>query len=900
VVKGNVRGKKKVYAFLLLLFVCAQAAVSQTRSVISLNEAWEFTKDDFLPGAGDASSASWESIQLPHTWNATDVNDDKPGYYRGPAWYRKRLVLPSSARNKPVYLRFEGANQLTTVYVNGHKAAHHAGGYTAFQFPVSSFLQFDEEQPNEILVRVDNSHNLQVPPLSADFTFFGGIYRDAWLMTLSPVHFSLKDHGSTGIFITTPSVNAEKAHVHIRGTVSNEQNKARTVQVTTAIFNREGLQVQQVQTSLLLKPGTETSFSQEIPSFNKPRLWSPEDPYLYTVKTYISESSGQVLDEVTNPLGFRWFHFGAAKGFFLNGRSYKLVGASRHQDRPGLGNALPDELARQDIAWLKKMGGNFLRVAHYPQDPSVLEACDRMGILASVEIPVVNEITESDSFYTQCESMQVEMVRQHFNHPSVILWCYMNEVLLRPHFPNDKPRQKIYFSNIAKLAGRLDSLTRREDPYRYTMIAHHGDFDRYRDAGLTHIPMVVGWNLYSGWYGAEMEGFPAFLDRHHKELPGKPMVVAEYGADADPRIRSFEPVRFDKSVEYTNRFHQYYLQEMMKRPFVAGAMIWNLADFNSETREETMPHINNKGLLTGDRKPKDPFYFYQAMLTKEPFVKILASDWKIRSGIADSAARVCYQPVQVAGNLDSVELMVNGRSLGWKKPLQGVCEWRIPFMQGVNVIEARSKKDGRWYADHASVQFIMQPYHLKDSLQPFEEVNILLGANRYFTDAKTGQVWIPDQAYRAGSWGHTGGHAFKLKNNGRLPYGTDKDIMGTDNDPVYQTQQTGISGYRLDVPAGEYEVTLHFAELQNGSGKDLPYNLSPPHPPRPSPERRFHVYANNKLLLEDFNIAAQYGSARAVSKKMMLSVAPGEGIQLRFVPLAGEPVLNALQVRKVY
>jgi beta-galactosidase len=857
------------------------------RTVISLNEAWEFTKD----------SIQWQPIHLPHTWNADDVVDDEPGYYRAVCWYRKKLVINPSGRQ--VYLRFEGANQLASVFVNGKVAGTHTGGYTAFQLPIHELLR-KGEAVNEIIVRVDNRFNEQVPPLSADFTFFGGIYRDAWLVTVPAVHFSLDDHGSNGLYITTPCVSEEKADIHLRGTIVNNGKAVKQVYVSTIILNKEGKAVKQIKTVLSLKPQGASAFSQSINDLTRPHLWSPGDPYLYTVKTVITDaSSGKVMDELNNPLGFRWFHFDAEKGFFLNGKPCKLVGASRHQDRPGMGNAVPDELARQDIEWLKKMGGNFLRVAHYPQDPSVLEACDKLGILASVEIPIVNEITESDSFFNNCIRMQVEMIRQHFNHPSIILWCYMNEVLLRPHFNNDKGRQKKYFANITRLAVMLDSITRQEDPYRYTMIANHGNFDLYRDTKLTNIPMVVGWNLYSGWYGGEMKNFPEFLDRHRLQLPLKPMVVAEYGADADPRIRSFQPVRFDKSVEYATQLHQYYLQEMFKRPFVAGAMVWNLADFNSETREETMPHINNKGLLTGDRTPKDVYFFYQAMLASEPYIKVV-SCWQVRSGVADSGSYSCRQPIQVASNLDSVQLIVNGRPQAWRKPEQRLCEWNIPFENGLNIIQAKGMKNGKQYIDRCSISFRLLPYNLKDPQIPFEELNILLGANRYFIENKEMQVWQPDQPYISGGWGHMDGRPFKMEKNTRLPYGTDKDIRGTFNDPVYQTQLSGITGYRLDVPAGKYEVTLHFAELQNSMGKDLPYNLSGPGPQKQTASRNFNVYVNGQLLLENFNIAVQYGVAVAVSKKMIIVVKEDEGIQLSFVANSGEAVLNGLQVRRVY
>ncbi|MGB8193327.1 MAG: sugar-binding domain-containing protein, partial [Chitinophagaceae bacterium] len=306
-------------------------SVDGPRNIISLNESWEFTKDNYDPAAGTVSpNVKWESVQLPHTWNANDVMDDEPGYYRGVGWYRKKISIHSSGKNKQLYLRFEGVNQVATVFVNGKKAGSHTGGYTAFQFPISSFLRYDGKQnSNEILVKVDNSFNEQIPPLTADFTFFGGAYRDVWLMTVSPVHFSLSDHGSNGIYISTPQVTAEKASVHIRGKLINPERSARQVSVRTILLDKDGKQLKVVQTAVLLKPLAETNFIQSITSINDPHLWSPDDPYLYKVKTIVSEkASGKLLDEVVNPLGFRWFRFDAAKGFFLNGKPLKLVGVS--------------------------------------------------------------------------------------------------------------------------------------------------------------------------------------------------------------------------------------------------------------------------------------------------------------------------------------------------------------------------------------------------------------------------------------------------------------------------------------------------------------------------------------------------------------------------------------------
>lgn len=858
-----------------------------------INDNWEFFKGERKAGV----VPRWEKVSLPHSWNINDVIDDEPGYYRGPAWYRRPIKVFPADRNKQFYIRFEGANQVAEVFINGQSVGKHTGGYSAFQYPISQYLQFDSAN-NEVQVRVDNSHDTLIAPLSADFTFFGGLYRDAWLITTDATHFDLDNHGSPGIFISTPSVSAERAEVITKGSVSNRQSKAIEVIIHTSITDKSGKLVAEIEAFEMIGSGEKKVFRQNLPSITSPRLWSATDPYLYNVRSaIIDKASQQVLDVVEQKTGFRWFHFDANKGFFLNGKPLKLLGASRHQDRPDMGNAVPDKLAYEDLVLLKKMGANFLRVAHYPQDPSVMDACDKLGLLASVEIPVVNEISESERFYSNCDTMLVEMIRQNYNHPSVIMWCYMNEVLLRPHFTNDKERQKIYFSNVTRLAKRLDSLCRLEDPARYTMIAHHGDFDRYNNNELTKIPMVVGWNLYSGWYGGTLENFSTFLDKHHQVLPNKPVIISEYGADADPRIRSLQPVRFDKSIEYAMRFHQYYIHEITRRDFVAGAMIWNLADFNSETREETMPHINNKGMLMWGRQPKDLYYLYQALWSKEPILKISSTHWATLTGSADSASNICYQPLQVATNFDSVELIFNGRSRGWKAPLQGICEWMVPFINKINRVEAIGYRQGKKYLDVSVVNFRLQPYSFIDKKTPFESINVLLGANRYFNSEER-QVWQPAQAYRPGSWGYTGGQPYKMPNNNRLPYGSDKNIVNTTWDPVYQTQLVGIKGFRFDVPDGRYELVLHFAELEGAISKSLIYNLSGQTDNEQKVRRRFNVFVNDSLLLENLNLPA-IGAVRPYVKKLTVVVKNGEQIKIRFVALEGEAVLNAIQLKRL-
>ncbi|PJJ58691.1 glycoside hydrolase family 2 TIM barrel-domain containing protein [Hymenobacter chitinivorans] len=897
---------KQLLRCLLLILLLALPAAAQQRITQSINSNWLFRKDAAESTAASVAAATgWEKVSLPHTWNAADVLDDEPGYYRGTGWYRKTLQVPAEWQQKRVYLYFEGANQEAEVYVNGQLAGRHAGGYTAFSFPVSQFIKFDGPNPAsaQVLVKLSNRHNVDIPPLSADFTFFGGLYRDVYLVAASPVHFDLDNYASNGTFLTTPTVSKDAAEVVLSGALSNESATARKLTLLTQVLDAAGKTVVRQQTSLTLKAGENRRFRQPLPQLKQPHLWSPTDPYLYRVVSTISEGKAQ-LDELVNPLGLRWFRFDAAQGFFLNGQPLKLIGTNRHQDVSGRGNALPDALHEKDVQLLKQLGGNFLRISHYPQDPAVLQACDRLGILTSVEIPVVNAITDSEGFFQNCRTMQTEMIRQGFNHPSVIIWAYMNEVLLRlpEGIKRDNEPGRAYLKKVNQLAQQLDDLTRREDPSRYTMCVNHGAFELYQEAGLTKIPQLVGWNLYQGWYSGELPGFADYLDRHHRELPDKPLLVTEYGADSDERLHSFQPRRFDKTTEYANAYHQFYLKAILDRPFVAGSTVWNLAEFSSETRQEANPHMNTKSLLTADRQPKDAYYFYQAHLLQTPFLRIGSRGWNLRSGpAAGPDSLFCRQPVEIYTNQPAVRLLVNGRDLGTKPAEFGVVRFNVPFGNGWNRIRAQAP--GQAVEDQADVEFQLLPTQLTSTQLPFTELNVSLGDQRTFSDAQLHQVWVPEQAYAPGGWGYVGGTVYKLPGE-RLPYGSDRDILGTSYDALYETQRVGLRQFRLDVPDGEYEVTLHFAELEAApAAEQLVYNLAgtgAASGAAPKAGRSFSVLVNGVAALPNLGAAATLPPLQAVSFKIPVSARNGRGIILDFQPQTGETILNGLQVKRLY
>lgn len=873
----------------MLAGLTSYAQIKPSRQLVNINQNWSFTK---------AADKTWQQVNLPHTWNAADVIDDEPGYYRGIGRYKKKLSLNADWKGKKIYLYFDGANQETEVFLNGTLAGSHNGGYTAFVIPLTQ-LKFNGTDVVE--VKVNNRHNESIAPLTGDFTFFGGIYRSVSLLVVEPIHFSDIKYASKGVFVHATNVSKQQAEVIVNGNLINSSPNAKTLKISSTLSDQMGRTIGESSISVSAASGKEIAFYLPKISVSKPNLWSPANPYIYQARTRIVDAkTGKIVDEVTTPVGLRFFRFDVEKGFFLNGEPFKLIGASRHQDFAGMGNAVPANLQIKDVQLLKEMGGNFLRVAHYPQDQSVLDACDRLGILTSIEIPIVNEITETEAFTANSKQMQLEMIKQNYNHPSVIIWAYMNEVLLKMRHNNDLERKTKYLANIETLAQQLEDLTRATDPTRYTMMSNHGDVNGYIKAGLVKIPQLVGWNLYPGWYGGKSEDFGPNLDKIHALVPDKPLLVTEYGADVDPRIHSFSPVRFDKSLEYGMLYHQIYIDAILKRPFVAGAFAWNLSDFSSETRDETMPHVNNKGLLTLNRKPKNTFFLYRAAFNPKPYLKIGDGSWNFRGAISKTNDQTVLQSLQVISNAAEVELWVNGINLGKKKVTAWVSNWDVSFKEGKNEIKATAWINGVKMEDQSVINFSLLPRVL-DQKASFKGINVLLGSQRQFIDPGN-QLWLPSPAYQVGSWGSLGGDAFKVKSTSRQSYGTDKNIRGTANDPIYQTQLVGIEGYRLDVPKGKYEVTLHFAELMgNGIQSSLPYNLNSLIAlDKVIPEQRiFDVYLNDKAVIKEINLAATYGVAHSVQKKFECIVADDSGLRLLFKAIKGKTVLNALQVRRI-
>ena len=890
---------KKLFYIFILLFIVGWAQAQQ-RVVYTINDGWKFTKGSpFEAQLTGCDDSSWETVNIPHTWNDKDADDETPGFYRGPVWYRKQLFIDKSQEGRQAVIYFEGANQEVRFYLNGQFVGEHKGGYTRFCFDITSHLRYGQE--NLFAIYVNNVYNPNIPPLSADFTFFGGIYRDVYLQFMNPVHIATNDYASSGVYIRTPEVNNSAASVEITTLLTNDMPQATEIRVENIICDADGKEVKKTQAEVKLAAGeTKTDISKKI-KIDSPRLWDIDDPYRYMVYTRILDKrKGTLLDEVVNPLGLRWFKFDSEKGFFLNGKGRKLIGTARHQDYFQKGNALRDELHVQDVLLLKEMGGNYLRVSHYPQDPVIMEMCDKLGIVTSVEIPVVNAVTETEEFLHNSVEMAKEMVRQDFNRPSVMIWGYMNEIFLRRPYTEGKQLED-YYRFTEKVARALEATIREEDPSRYTMMAYHNMPQYYEDAHLTEIPMIQGWNLYQGWYEPDINEFQRLLDRAHKVYKGKVLMVTEYGPGVDPRVHSYQPERFDFSQEYGLVYHKHYLNEMMKRPFIAGSSLWNLNDFYSESRVDAVPHVNNKGVVGLNREKKDVYWFYKTALSRRPILVIGNREWKSRGGVVNTAQKECIQSVPVFSNAEEVELFVNNKSLGKKKIEDNYALFDVPFVGGENLLEAVAVTGDNKLRDMLRIQFQLVGSQLKDEAVPFTELNVMLGSPRYFEDRAANVAWIPEQEYKPGSWGFIGGTSYRRQTGFGTMLGSDIDIHGTDMNPIFQTQRVGIKSFKADVPNGEYSVYLHWAELESDKEREaLVYNLGADSEQTFAGNRSFGISINGTTVSDDFNVARDYGYARAVIKKFVITVKDGKGVSVDFHKKEGEPILNAIRIYRNY
>jgi beta-galactosidase len=893
---------KKIGLFLLflikILFITAKMEAQNSNVNYTINENWRFFKGDTISSKNEKESKkNYELVSLPHTWNNEDAVDQTPGFYRGIAWYCRTIFIGDEGKNKQVYIHFEGANQELELYINGKKVGNHIGGYTAFNFDITAFVVVGKQ--NSFAIKLTNEYNKDIPPLSADFTFFGGIYRNVSLQFLNPIHFNKKDCASSGVFVDTQNVTEKNATIIIKSIIKNNFSVKKSIMIQTNIIAPSGIVVSSSKEKINVNPNITKEIISKPISIIDPALWSIENPNRYKVQvSLIENNSKQLQDVIESTFGIRWFNFTANEGFILNGKQVKLIGTNRHECYEGMGNALRDEMQLRDIRLIKEMGGNFLRLAHYPQNQEIVNLCDQLGIVTILEVPIVNAITDSDAFLNNSLQMVNEMVKQNYNHPSIVAWSYMNEIMLRLPYKNDPEKHKNYCIEVHKQAIAIENLIRQLDPNRFTIIPCHGSLNAYKESNIIDVPKVIGWNLYQGWYSSNFNGFDDFLDNFHKEFPNKPIVITEYGADVDVRLHSFLPERFDYTSEYANLYHEHYLKSILDRKFISGAMIWNLNDFYSEYRENAVPHVNNKGITGLDREIKNTYLLYQANLLKTPFIAIGDKYWISRAGV-ETAPNSCLQPIIIYSNQPEIELFHNGISLGKYSVENGVTRAKVPFVNGENTIETIASKDNK-LKDFLKIKFDLIPS--KSNKTNYLDLNVMLGSNRYFEDRTSQICWIPEQAYTTGSWGYIGGEAFKPKTkNGIIP-SSDLDIYNTNQDPIFQTQRLGINEFKADVPDGKYLIYCYWANLSPKIAKEnLVYALGNTGNYTETKTCAFDVFINNQITLKDFDICNQIGVQQAVIKKMEATATDGKGIDIKLQGINGSvPFLNAIRIVKLF
>ncbi|WP_315108913.1 glycoside hydrolase family 2 TIM barrel-domain containing protein [Clostridium intestinale] len=614
------------------------------RKTLLINDNWKFVKEN--TGMEKVFSASGEIISLPHTWNAIDGQDGGNDYYRGTCWYAKTFNKPELNSGDKVYLEFRGANSTAEIWVNDTKLLIHDGGYSTFRVNISEVLK----ENNKLIISVDNSPNNRVYPQKADFTFYGGIYRDVYIVIVPASHFDMDYYGGSGLQIT-PNINGKAAVVNLKSYITGEAEAVR--------YSVEG--VGDIQVPIINGIATGSIEISEV------HLWNGiVDPYLYKAKAELIKNSN-VIDIVESNFGCRDFSFDKDKGFILNGSPYPLRGVSRHQDRKAAGNAITKEMMSEDIQIIKEMGANTIRLAHYQHDQYFYDLCDEYGMIVWAEIPYITEHMPEGRDNTI--SQMKELIVQNYNHPSIICWGLSNEISVSGVTADLIENHKI-----------LNCLAHNMDSTRPTTMAHA--FLLEIDEPLVFLPDIMSYNLYYGWYLGNLKDNDEFFDTFHKKYPDKVIGLAEYGADANPKLQTSTPEKGDYTEQYQCVYHEHLLRMFEERPYLWATHVWNMFDFAADGRDEGGEHgINQKGLVTFDRKHrKDAFYLYKANWSNEPFVHLCGKNYIERHEEETE--------IKVYSNYDTVELYNNGE-LVEKKTSNKVFVFKIKI-QGTHKLKVKA------------------------------------------------------------------------------------------------------------------------------------------------------------------------------------------------------------------
>ena len=628
------------------------------RYITNFNSDWEFSLH---------SDDNWEKVTLPHTWNNLDGQDGGNDYYRGKCTYRKTILKKDLPLGEEHYLEINGANLSSVVYLNGEKLKSHDGGYSTYRVRLK-----DLRDENILEVTVDNSPSDRVYPQTADFTFYGGLYRDVRLISLPSSHFSLENLGTPGIKATPDVKGTLDVEVEVDGDYDS---------ILYTLLDREGKVVTE-------ENSRETKVTLSVPS---PHLWNGrKDPYLYYIKAELLKGEER-LDEVGSEIGFRSFRIDPERGFILNGEEYPLRGVSRHQDRKDKGNAISKEDHEEDMALIMEVGANTIRLAHYQHDQYFYHLCDKNGIVVWAEMPYISQHMSQGRENTI--SQMKELITQNYNHPSIVVWGLSNEITMgNPKDPDMLENHRI-----------LNDLCHTMDKTRLTtsaMLTVCGI-----DEEIVHISDVVSYNHYFGWYGGEVSMNGPWFDAFHKKYPNKPIGCSEYGCEA-LNWHTSRPMQGDYTEEYQAYYHEEMIKQFFSRKYLWATHVWNMFDFGADARAEGGENgQNHKGLVTIDRKyKKDAFYAYKAWLSEEKFIHIASKRYVDRTEDITN--------VTVYSNLPEITLFLNGEKFETKTAEDHFFKFQVPN-KGRTIIEA-VYGDYRDKSEINKVDVFNESYRLKE------------------------------------------------------------------------------------------------------------------------------------------------------------------------------------------
>ena len=688
---------------LTLLLACLGLMTMQAegRKVESFNSGWSFKKapaEKELAINAPKWDKGWSEVEIPHTWNAKDMQVQANSFYEGAAYYKKQYFFPAELKNKRVFLWFEGVGSCAEVFVNGMLATSHKGGYSAFACEISPLLKAGEE--NEIIVKADNKSRPDVIPVNHNlFGVYGGIYRPVWLVVTEPYNISVTDCASPGVYVTQKNVSKKQADVKVKVKLDNGTLQPAPVTLQNTIYDQEGKQVATHSQSFELSAQGEQAYESSF-TIKKPTLWQGrENPYLYKVVSRLIKD-GQVIDEMVQPLGLRKYEIVAGKGFYLNGEKYPMYGVTRHQDWWGLGSALKNENHDFDLATIMDVGATTVRFAHYQQSDYLYSRCDSLGLIIWAEIPFVNRVTGQEA--ENCRNQLREMIRQSFNHPSIYVWGLHNEVY-QPH------------QYTKELTQSLHDLAKTEDPDRYTVSVNgYGHMEH----PVNLVADIQGMNRYFGWYEKKIQDIKPWVENLEKEYPHQKLMLTEYGADAN---LNHQTEYLGDALNWTKEFypetfatktHEYQWSVIAAHPYIIASYLWNTFDFCAPMWVRGgVPARNMKGLVTFDRKiKKDSYFWYKANWSKEPVLYLTQRRNWDREKKETS--------VTVYSNIGTPKVYLNGKELtGIREgytPVHYIID-NITLDMGKNIVKTVVVKDGKTYEDE--IEWVYNGEKKRDSDQ---------------------------------------------------------------------------------------------------------------------------------------------------------------------------------------